>query len=147
MQNELLPLILKPVLFAAAALAMLGTVISATPARADSFFIGLDGNWRGSGFIRATSNSPEENIRCRLFTSIGAAKKRLNINGNCSIAGLILPVQGSIVAQRSAYEANLFRNLVRVSTSSFSGQRRGSNLRLRYVGVDAVTKQKIETPS
>lgn len=114
-------------------------------AAADSFFEGLEGNWQGSGFIRTTNNGEEESIRCRLINAIASGGLRLRVNGNCAVAGFLLPVTGSIIAeQQSAYSATIFRNLAGVDVQGFSGKRRGSTLQLRYVGLDVTTRQKID---
>ena len=113
------------------------------PAHADVFFTGLDGDWQGRGFVKTDPRAPEESIRCRLNLGLSRLKDRLYVRGTCSIASFMLPVNGSIVANGNRYSADLFRNLVQVSTSDFSGQRRGSNLTLQYTGVDLATKQTI----
>ena len=112
-------------------------------ARADTFFEGLDGDYQGKGFVKMDPRAPEENIRCRLNLGLSRLRDRLYVRGNCSIAGFLLPINGSIVASNSVYSANLFNNLVQVTTNSFSGRRRGSNLVLVYDGNDIVTRQAI----
>lgn len=115
----------------------------ATEIRADAFFEGLDGDWNGRGFVKTDPRAPEENIRCRLNLGLSKLKDRLYVRGNCSIAGFLLPVNGSIVSNGNKYSADLFRNLVQVTTNEFSGSRRGANLRLVYVGTDAGTNEAI----
>jgi hypothetical protein len=112
-------------------------------ARADAFFEGLDGDYQGKGFVKMDPKAPEENIRCRLNLGLSRLRDRLYVRGNCSIAGFLLPINGSIVASNSVYSANLFNNLVQVTTNSFSGRRRGSNLMLVYDGNDVVTRKAI----
>ena len=112
---------------------------------ADKFFEGLEGSWQGRGLIRTSSESPKENIRCRLINALASGGSRLRVSGNCLIAGFMLPVTGFIIAEkRSDYSATIFRNLAGIQVSAFSGKRRGSTLRLRYVGVDIASKQKID---
>lgn len=113
-------------------------------AHADAFFEGLDGDFQGQGFVKIDPKAPEENIRCRLNLGLSRLRDRLYVRGNCSIAGFLLPINGSIVSSNSIYSANLFNNLVQVTTNSFSGRRRGSNLRLMYDGNDVITKEAIK---
>jgi hypothetical protein len=113
-------------------------------ARADAFFEGLDGDYQGKGFVKMDPKAPEENIRCRLNLGLSRLRDRLYVRGNCSIAGFLLPVNGSIIANNSNYSANLFNNLVQVTANSFSGRRRGSDLRLIYDGNDVVTREAIK---
>jgi hypothetical protein len=114
------------------------------PAFADAFFNGLDGKWRGNGFIRIDAKAPEENIRCRLDTALNSHRSKLFVRGTCSIGGFMLPINGSIVAENQSYTADLFKSLVQITTNSFSGSRRGSVLQLHYKGSDSVSRQKIE---
>lgn len=111
---------------------------------ADRFFVGLDGNWQGKGFIRDQPNSPQESIRCRLKTGLTPAGNRLTVLGNCSIAGFILPVSGSIFANGKRYSADLFANLVQVTNNNFSGSVRGKSLHLNYSGMDLYTRRKVK---
>lgn len=111
----------------------------------DKFFEGLEGSWQGRGLVRTSSKSPQENIRCRLINALAGGGERLRVSGNCLVAGFMLPVTGFIIAeQKSAYSATIFRNLAGIRVSAFSGKRRGSTLKLRYVGVDIASKQKID---
>jgi hypothetical protein len=119
-------------------------VAAPLPASADAFFAGLDGEWQGRGFVRTDARAPEENIRCRLSTALNSHRDKLYVRGTCSIAGFMLPINGSIVANGSGYTADLFKSLVQVTTNTFSGRRRGANLQLHYKGADTVTRQQIE---
>lgn len=114
-------------------------------ARADAFFDGLTGSWRGSGFIRVAANSPEENIRCRINNALHPNGRELVILGNCVIGGFFLPVDGSVVARgKAAYSATIFRTLARLTTSDFVGRLKGSRLALSFRGKDSVTRQDIQ---
>lgn len=119
-------------------------LFSPAVANADAFLAALGGDWSGKGFVRADPRSPEENIRCRLNLVPNGSGNQLFVRGQCSIAGLLLPVNGSIVAEQSTYRADLFRNLVQVSTESFAGRRKGTRLVLLYNGTDLLTKQSIQ---
>lgn len=113
---------------------------------ADPFFEGLSGNWRGKGFVRLTKGGPEESIRCRINTITHPNGKEMTIFGTCAMAGFVLPIDGSIVAQGgSKYSSTVFRTLVRLTTSSFSGRRQGSRLFLRFEGRDSATNQTISS--
>lgn len=110
----------------------------------DSFFDGLTGNWRGSGFVRITARAPEENIRCRLTSALHPGGQQLILFGSCAIGGFMLPVDGSIISKgKSTYSATIFRTLARLTTSSFPGKRRGSKLSFSFKGRDSVTRQEI----
>lgn len=123
--------------------ALLIVSVAASPVMADAFFRGLDGNWQGKGFVRTDVKSPEESIRCRLSNAIAATGDRLLVRGNCSVAGLLLPVVGSIRAARSVFSTDLFTKLAGITTESFSGKRSGVALRLRYIGRNLATKEDI----
>lgn len=111
----------------------------------DPFFDGLAGNWRGAGFIKLAANAQEENIRCRLSTTNNPNGKELFVIGSCALAGFVLPINGSIVADGNAtYSSTVFRTLVRLTTNSFSGRRRGASLYLHFEGRDAGTRQVIK---
>jgi hypothetical protein len=111
---------------------------------ADPFFDDLTGNWRGNGFVRVAANSPEENIRCRINNVLRPNGNELAVVGNCIIGGFFLPVDGSVVARgRSAYSADIFRTLARLSTNDFVGRRRGSQLSLSFKGKDSLTREDI----
>ncbi len=122
-------------------------LMPADAARAtDPFFEGLAGSWRGSGFVKLTQASPEENVRCRINTHTHPNGKELTVFGTCAMAGFVLPIDGSIIAKGgSSYSSTVFRTLVRLTTSSFSGRRRGARLYLRFEGRDAETKQTISS--
>lgn len=113
------------------------------PGFADAFFQGLAGNWQGKGFVRTDAKSPEENIRCRLSNGIAPSGDRLLVRGNCSIAGFLLPVIGSIKSANTTYSTDLFTNLAGITTESFSGKRSGSSLQLRYIGRNLATQEDI----
>jgi len=110
----------------------------------DRFFVGLDGYWQGKGFIRDQPNSPQESIRCRLKTDLVSSGNRLTVLGNCSVAGFIVPVSGSIIANGKRYSADLFANLVQVTNDNFSGIVRGASLHLTYSGLDLYTRRKVK---
>lgn len=111
---------------------------------ADRFFADLVGSWQGKGLVRDLPSSPQENIRCRLTMGLASAGNRLTVLGNCSVAGVVLPVTGSITAQGNGYSANLFANIVQVTNSNFSGNVKGSNLFLKYDGIDIYTKKRVK---
>ncbi len=117
--------------------------VAGGPALADGFFDGLTGWWKGEGLVRTTVKSPEENIRCQIRTDLNGKADRLNIIGNCVIGGFILPVNGYIRDGGKSFEADLFRDLARLTSSTFRGRARGATLRLRYDGRDIDTNQKI----
>lgn len=113
-------------------------------AHADPFFEGLAGSWRGNGFVRLTQDSQEENVRCKITTREQPNGKELVVFGTCAMAGFVLPIDGSIIATGgTSYTSTVFRTLVRLTTSSFSGRRRGAQLTLHFQGRDAETKQTI----
>ncbi|MGI9402516.1 MAG: hypothetical protein ACR2O0_14770 [Rhizobiaceae bacterium] len=111
---------------------------------ADKFFPDLEGNWQGRGLVRDLPSSPQEAIRCRLNMGLASGGNRLTVLGNCSVAGLVLPINGSITAQGRGYTANLFANIVQVNNSNFSGSVRGKSLLLQYDGIDIYTKKRVK---
>ncbi|MEM7462840.1 MAG: hypothetical protein AAF362_09160 [Pseudomonadota bacterium] len=124
---------------------LLMCVTSASGVNADErFFADLVGNWQGKGLVRDLPSSPQENIRCRLNMSVPGQGNRLSVLGNCSVAGVVLPINGSITAQGNGYSANLFANIVQVNNSNFSGRLRGSKLALFYDGIDIYTKKRVK---
>lgn len=113
---------------------------------ADPFFDGLAGSWQGKGFVRMAANSPEEAIRCKISTFAHPGGNELTVGGTCVVGSFMLPVDGSIVAKGgSNYTSTMFRTLAQLTTSSFSGQRKGSRLYLRFKGRDNTTKQVISS--
>lgn len=118
---------------------------AATPAvAADNFLGSLAGNWQGKGFVRASVDAPEENIRCRLATSLSGTN-RLSVNGTCQIAGFMLPVVGNISNDDGVvYSSTIFRALPGYNITGFSGRLRGSNLALQYTGTDLKTRKAIK---
>jgi hypothetical protein len=62
------------------------------------------------------------------------------------MAGFVLPVDGSIIAKGGAnYTSTMFRTLAQLTTSGFSGRRKGSRLYLRFKGKDNTTNQVISS--
>ena len=113
---------------------------------ADPFFEGLAGIWQGKGFVRMSASAQEESIRCRISTFANPNGKELTVGGTCAVGSFVLPVDGSIIAKGgSSYSSTMFRTLAQLTTSSFSGQRKGSRLYLRFKGRDNTTKQVISS--
>jgi len=112
----------------------------------NSMFENLVGSWKGRGVVTPNLGSKEENIRCRLSNRKSRKPGRLNVIGNCSVAGLLLPVNGWIKrkAKTKLYTAALFQSLTRLSSNNFSGKLEGKKLSLAYLGVDKDTKQQIK---
>ncbi len=124
----------------------LGLFTSTAPAAlsADPFLSDMVGNFQGKGFVRKNAASNEENIRCRLSNAVANGGSHLRVTGTCAVAGLVLPVTGSIIQEGgNKYSATIFRNLAGFTTDLFSGNRSGSNLKLKFSGINQMTKEAI----
>lgn len=108
-------------------------------------FKNLEGSWKGKGTILTASNAEKEAIRCRLINRFDAKKIRLNLAGNCGIAGVILPMTGWFQREGKSnkYKASLFKSLAIVKVNSFIGKLKGSKLFLSFEGRDKVNKLDI----
>lgn len=112
----------------------------------DAIFSNLMGSWSGKGILTPNLGGKKENIRCRLQNRESKTPGRMNVLGNCSVAGLLLPVNGWIKQSGTSkkYTAALFQSLTRLSSNNFSGRSSGKKLVLSYLGKDKDTKQPIK---
>lgn len=123
------------------------TLLGGTHATAsEALFSNLMGSWNGKGILTPNLGGKKENIRCRLQNRESKTPGRMNVLGNCSVAGLLLPVNGWIKQTGSSrkYTAALFQSLTRLSSNNFSGRSSGKKLILSYLGRDKDTKQPIK---
>lgn len=61
---------------------------------------GMVGVWTGSGWARQVPGAAKEALRCRLSNTYDAAKRRLDINGQCAVPGKRLEIGGPLVVAR-----------------------------------------------
>ncbi len=109
------------------------------------FFDGLVGNWNGKGFVNTSADAKEEAVRCRLRNKMDNKKSKINIRGNCSIGGVLIPMTGWIQQKGKSkkYTASLFKSLAFLRIDQFTGRLKGSHLSLNFKGEDKINKEKI----
>jgi len=109
------------------------------------FFDDLTGSWRGKGFVTTSVGAKEEAVRCRLRNRKDAKIAKLFLIGNCSIGGILIPMNGWLQQSGTSkkYTASLFKGLAFLRVDSFTGRLRGKKLNLNFVGRDKVSKEDI----
>lgn len=132
------------VVIAGLALATVPLAGSPTTANEEVFEL-LAGNWRGKGVIKTSPESKKESIRCRLRANNNAADRKLNMSGNCGVAGFVFSLGGWIKQNgtKNSYNASMFRTIAALKTNVFSGKRRGKNLDFTFDGLDRTSNEKI----
>jgi len=142
--------VLKKYMLILAALSLTLSVVSSTfsivvPSAdaSPAIFSNMDGNWRGSGRVKATAKGKLENIRCRMNNSPNGSK-RINLGGNCAVSGFVFSLRGFIEQTGSnTYRASMFRSLANIQQSMFAGKRSGNRINFSFRAKDRASGQDV----
>lgn len=56
----------------------------------------MAGRWHGSGWVKQTSQGPQETIRCKIENTFDAARIKLTLSGTCVVPGRKLTLSGTL---------------------------------------------------
>lgn len=85
----------------------------------------MAGAWSGSGWARQSPGAAKETLRCRLRNSYNAAKRRLDIEGQCAVPGKRLEIGGALIMGNEGRLSGHWRNPDGPGRTSISGQTQG----------------------
>jgi len=106
---------------------------------------GLNGNWKGKGFITTAVGAKEEAIRCRLRNKSDKKIHKVVLSGNCVVGGVVIPMGGWIAQKGKSrtFNSSLFKSMTFLRIDSFTGKLSGKKLKLNFKGKDKVNKENI----
>lgn len=71
-------------------------VICLAPVAQAGALADMAGRWHGSGWVKQTSQGPQETIRCKIENTFDAARIKLTLSGTCVVPGRKITLSGTL---------------------------------------------------